>query len=403
MSLLRNYQYLAVVLSHFVIDIFGNTGPVLVTFLSKPMALTAAQIGLAISMYQLVNAISQPLFGWLADKFGNRWIGPISVTWVVGFIISSIFVAQVTNDFRLFLMVFVTGAVGSGAFHPQGAMHAATLAQARSVTGTAIFFLFGQVGLASGPIVGGTILQMAGLFGIYGMAIVALPLILSIGYAAYRRVPARSIDGAFPPTPAVAAPIESAKAIRWEAIGLLALLIGLRSWVFLGTVAFLPKLFQDMGWRPSAYGSVTGVFWIASAMMGVVAGNWADRWGRRQVVFITLLIGSMPLYFLPSTNSWLAFPLAIISGGLIGASHSILIVISQDLLPSSRSLASGITLGYLFGIGAVAAWSIGEMALVWSLPAIIQASAWIGLVAALLAFLLPTTRKLHPSQVWLKT
>ncbi len=398
MSLLRNYQYLAVVLSHFVIDIFGNTGPVLVTFLSKPMALTAAQIGLAISMYQLVNAISQPLFGWLADKFGSRWIGPVSVAWVVGFMISAVFVAQVTNNFTFFLLVFVTGAVGSGAFHPQGTMHAATLAHARAATGTAVFFLFGQIGLASGPIVGGAILDVAGLFGIYGMAIVALPLILLIGYAAYRNVPVVSTHNVFPPAPSATTSIEPVKTIRWDAISLLALLIGLRSWVFLGTVAFLPKLFQDMGWEPSAYGSVTGVFWIASAVMGVVAGNWADRWGRRQVVFITLLIGSVPLYFLPLTNSWLAFPLAIISGGLIGASHSILVVIAQDLLPNSKSLASGITLGYLFGMGAVAAWSIGEMAVIWSLPTIIQAGAWIGMVAALFAFLLPSTRELTPSR-----
>lgn len=395
MSLLRNPRYFAVVLGHFLVDIFGNTGPVLVTFLSRPMALTAAQIGLAISLYQLVNASSQPLFGWLADKIGSRWVGLLSVTWVITFLVTAVSMAQMTNSFTLFLILFALGALGSGAFHPQGTMQAATLAETRAATGTAVFFLFGQAGLASGPVIGGAILGVAGLFGIYVMALLALPLILVIGYIAYRQ---KRPDPAglelLAPAPAaeesMAVPL---KAMRWGAIGLLAVLIGLRSWVFLGTVAFLPKLFQDMGWQPAAYGSITGTYWMTSAIMGVVAGHWADRWGRRPVVFVTLLLGAIPLYFLPFINNWLAFGLAILIGGLMGSSHSILVVIAQDLLPSSKSLASGITLGYLFGVGAVAAWAIGEMATVWSLPVVIQSGTWLGLTAALLALLLPATRE----------
>ncbi len=394
MSLLRNPRYLAVVLGHFLVDVFGNTGPVLVTFLSRPMALTAAQIGLAISMYQLVNATSQPLFGWLADKIGSRWINLLSVSWAVSFLVMSVLVAQVTNDFTLFLILFAMGALGAGAFHPQGTMQAATLAETRAATGTAVFFLFGQIGLAGGPVVGGGLLDVAGLFGIYGMALAALPLILFIGYGTYRNVggtlPEREIAAA-PASTAASPPLPPLPAIRWGAIGLLALLIGLRSWVFLGTVAFLPKLFQDMGWQPGAYGSITGLYWMASAIMGVVAGQWADRWGRRQVVSVTLLLGAIPLYFLPFTSSGLAFVLAVLVGGLMGSSHSILVVIAQSLLPSSKSLASGITLGYLFGIGAAAAWAIGEMATIWTLPAVIQSGAWLGGGAALLALVLPST------------
>lgn len=391
MSLFRSKLYLAVTLGHFTIDIFNSMGPVLVTFLSVPLALTAAQIGLAVGLYQLLAAITQPLFGWLTDKIGSRWLGSISIAWTVGFLVLSVLLAQ-SGSFLLFLIPFCLAAVGSGAFHPQGAMHAASTVTGRAATATAVFFLFGQGGLAGGPVLGGLILDHVGLMGIYLLAFLTLPLLLFITYAM------RDAGAFHSSRPVEKQVFMSGQPLRWGAITLLAVLVGLRSWAFLGTVNFLPKIFQDMGWDATAYGSITGTFWMASAISGVLAGGLADRWGRRQVVFITLLLGSIPLYFLPLYNGWQAFPLAIISGGLLGASHSILVVIAQSLVPGRKAFASGITLGYLFGIGAVAAWGIGELADIWSLGSIIQAGAGIGMLAALLALALPTTRELLQSQ-----
>jgi FSR family fosmidomycin resistance protein-like MFS transporter len=153
-----------------------------------------------------------------------------------------------------------------------------------------------------------------------------------------------------------------------------------------------------MGWATAAFGLITGTYWMASAVAGVVGGHFADRFGRRQVVFVTLLAGSIPLYFLPLSSGWLAFPLAIISGGLLGASHSILVVISQAVLPGKKAFASGVTLGYLFGTGAVAAWGIGMLADTFGLGLVIQAGTLVGIVAAFLALALPATREVSQKQ-----
>lgn len=390
MTLLRNKLFLAVTVGHLVIDIFNSMGSVLVTFLSIPMALSAAQIGLALSSYSLLAAVTQPLFGWLADKIGSRWLGPGSVTWTIGFMALAVFVAQISNNFWWFMIPFSLAALGSGAFHPLATMHSTNAVAHRAAMATSMFFLFGQGGLAGGPVLGGVILDHIGPVGIYSLAFLTIPFLIFMAHTMRHTSaqPLHLISARSHPEPAVT----RQEKVRWGAILLLALITGLRSWIFLGTVNFLPKMFQDMGWDATAYGLITGTYWLASGFVGVIGGNLADRWGRRQVVFVTLLLGSVPIYFLPLYNNWLAFVLAIVGGGLLGASHSILIVIAQALLPGRQAFASGVTLGYLFGVGAVAAWCIGALADVWGLGVMIQAGAGVGLAAALLALLLPATR-----------
>ena len=388
MSLFSHRIFLAVSLAHLTVDVFSNMGPVLVTFFSRPMDLSATRIGLAIGAYQFIASLTQPFFGWLSDRIGSRWLGTVSVPWTVGCMALAVFVAQTSNNFGLFMIPFSLAAVGSGAFHPQGTVHAGTAVISRAATATAIFFLFGQAGLASGPMLAGLILDTLGPAGIYGAAMLSIPILLFIA-ASMRQV---ATPAANPHVGLTTARLTRTESIRWGALALLALLVGLRSWAFLGTASFLPKIFQNMGWAAFSYGSITGIYWLTSGISGVLAGNLADRWGRRQVVFTTLCLGSIPLYFLPLSGGWLAFPLAIISGGLLGASHSIIVVIAQNLLPGRKAFASGVTLGYMFGVGAAAVWGIGALADGWGLTPVIQAGAVIGIMAALLAVVLPATR-----------
>jgi FSR family fosmidomycin resistance protein-like MFS transporter len=316
------------------------------------------------------------------------------MAWTLGFLICSIMTAQLTGSFPLFLIPFVLASLGSSAFHPLGTKHASEASARRAATGTAIFFLFGQVGLAIGPVLAGTILDTVGIGGMYALAILASPMILFMAYAMRHTHPDLIV-----PSPGTAKEITTGTgATRWGAIALLALLIGLRSWATIGTVTFLPKMFQTMGWSPTAYGFITGSFWMASAIAGVVAGNLADRWGRRQVVFATLMAGSVSLYFLPLYDNWVAFVLATVTGGFLGASHSILVVISQSILPGRRAFTSGVTLGYLFGVGAIAVWGIGKLADTWGLNQVIQAGAAVSVVAALVALILPSTKKMAQPQ-----
>lgn len=369
-------------LGHTTVDIFNSSGPVLIVFLSLPLGLSNAQVGLAASLYAFAGSLSQPLFGWLADRYGSRWLAGPSVAWQVGFIVLATVTAR-SGGFVWLLIPYVLAAFGSGALHPAGTMNAGAVEQRQAATGTALFFLFGQIGLASGPVLGGFLLDQAGLRGMQFLGLVAVPVVLFMLATSY-------------PVVHVARRVESTvrrQQIAWGAIALLALLTVCRSWAQIGTVTFLPKLFQEKGWDPTSYGAITGAMWLASAFSGVLAGRLADRWGRRLVVFLTMLAAVVPLFILPLTDNWVAFPVALLVGGLSGAPHSIVVVIAQDLLPGRRAMASGLTLGFIFSMGAVASLGIGWLADLWNLTAALQVGAGMALLAALLALALPGTRQ----------
>src|SRR5512145_1899618 len=152
----------AVNLGHMTNDVFMSMRAVLLAFISAAiMPLANWQIGLAISAGELVGAVSQPVFGWLADKTGGRWLGAGGVVWTASGIMLAMLVVAAGGGFWLMLIPLALAALGSGAFHPVGSMYAANVNPARSARNAAFFFMFGQLGLGLGPALAGMLLENA--------------------------------------------------------------------------------------------------------------------------------------------------------------------------------------------------------------------------------------------------
>ncbi len=393
--------FAAVTVGHLGIDIFNSMGPVLLAFLKEPLGLSAAQIGLAVGLFQVLAGATQPAFGWLVDRVGSRILGPFSVAFNLGCVALAVALAAATGSFGLFLIPFALAAVASGAFHPLGVMHSSTVNPARSSTFTAIFFFCGQVGLTTGPYLAGLALDRAGLTGIYWLVLVVAPAPLFMAFAMgprrFHRAPqapqpgetrevAASGSGGGPAS-ASEAPGRRPRVRPWL-MALLALVFASRSWAVFGTLAFLPLLLAEQGYSSKLQGLASGMFLLGGAVAAVLAGEWAERWGRRPVVFLTTSLGALLLVFLPGSGSS-TFALALPCGALLGASHSILIVMAQSLLPWRRGLASGTSLGFLFATGGTATWAIGGLADRFELASVLQAGAVVGLLSAVASLLLP--------------
>ncbi len=397
MNIPRSKSFWAISLGHTINDIFTSMGPVLLAFLSaRVLPISNTQIGAAVSAQQLAGALSQPLFGYLADRGGprwQRWLGVGGTLWVVALLLISVTLA-LSGNFWLMVIPYALAALGSGAFHPVGTAHAAEVDREHAASNLSYFFLMGQTGLALGPGLAGLLLDAANPAGaatvtitpLYILGIISLPIIgfMAISMRGAQARPAASAT----PTPSGQA--RPALNLPVKALALLAVVVLLRSLAQPGSVAFMPRLFQLKGWDPSEYGLITSSFWIASGISGVIFGQLADRFPRRAVIAVSLLASVPALFFLPvAETKALAFALAIAAGGMTGGSHSVIVALAQSLIPGSKGLASGLTLGFLFGTGAIGSFILGSLSDQIGLDVAFQIVAGAVVIAALLALRLP--------------
>ncbi|MBZ0298870.1 MAG: MFS transporter [Anaerolineae bacterium] len=412
MNFPRSRLFWSVALGHFTNDTFMSMMSVLLAFISvNILPMSKAEIGLVLGITALVGALTQPVFGLLADRSGGRWLGTGGVAWTVGMVLLALLAAE-TGIYALMIIGFIIPAMGSGAFHPVGSKYAAESDKHRAASNMAYFFLMGQLGLALGPALAGRLLDHAATFNhvftgalgpVFGSILLERGTVTPVLLVAFIAIPALALMAVTIPNARAhraqkeverqtAAAPTSRSAFPVMAFIVLIAMVTLRSLAQPGTVNFIPVLFQEKGWSPAEYGLITSSFWVGSGLAGVFFGNLADRFDRRKVIAASMIASAPAFFFLPVTDGALAFALAIAAGALSGASHSIIVVLAQGLLPGSKALASGLILGLIFGMGAMGSFLIGGLAEFIGLGSAFQLVAGAVVLASVLALALPRDR-----------
>jgi len=388
MKVFRNKIFLSVVLSHLMVDLLNGGRSVLLTYLSGILYLTNAAVGFYSMLYMVASAIVQPLFGYLTDRFGSRWVVTGGVLWIGTFFSIAMLVPP---SWTIFFMIL--GSVGSGAFHPAGAAQATLTGKkymdGQEASAASYFFLFGEIGFFFGPILAGALIQTGGLRAMLSLSIFAIPVGLFAVNSLARMAPERAGEES-----------QSGKeAARRRSMGIgviaaLVLVAGLQSWVQQNMIVFLPKYLSDLGQTASFYGFSVSLFLGGSAVGIIIGGRIADEYGKPHVIFAGMILGIMPLLLIPSAGVtfWL-FVLSALGGLTTGSTYSSIIVLAQRLIPGGRGLASGLILGFVFGFGAVGTWISGALADRMGTASVFTYTAGLCLLAGLLALALFERKK----------
>jgi len=337
---LRNGKLLTLMLGHLTVDSYVGVIPVLYPILIGRFHLTLATVGLVSLAYGGMAAVSQPLFGVLGDRFGTRFTG-LTLVWTA----LTFSLRGFVTTFPLLLLLAVASGLGSGAFHPMGALDVRALLPAwRRSAGMSIYVTAGTVGVAVGPLIGILVFHE---FGIHGTGLLVIPGLVAGGYLLWRM---RAVKPA-----AVAARAVAAVAPRAPVIAL-ALVIGVmmsRSWTVNVFQAFTPTWYQQLGYGPEFYGPLATTLVQASAVGTVGCGTLADRYGRRVVILATLVL-SVPaiLLFTAFPGPW-AFASAVLIGFLAASTAPLMLLMAQQLMAARVGLASGLVMGLGFVTGAV--------------------------------------------------
>jgi FSR family fosmidomycin resistance protein-like MFS transporter len=374
---LRNGRLLTLMLGHFTVDSYVGVIPVLYPLLIGRFHLSLATVGLVSLAYGGMAAISQPLFGLIADRFGTRFTG-LALAWtavtfaVVGFV----------NSFPLLLALALASGLGSGAFHPLGALDVRELLPAwRRSLGMSVYVTAGTVGVAAGPLIG---ILLFGAFGIRGTGWLVLPGLATGGYLLWRM----RNRGA-------AATAAVRQTVGRQAVPMFALaaVIGVmmsRSWTVNVFQAFTPTWYRELGYGPAFYGPLATTLVLASAVGTVGCGSLADRYGRRTVIIVTLVL-TIPavLLFTLYPGPW-AFGSAILIGFLAASTAPLLLLMAQQLMAARAGLASGLVMGLGFVTGAIGVPINGAIADAIGLQKSLMTHVLLVVVTIALAWFLPS-------------
>jgi len=381
MSLLRDRLFSSVALGHLTVDFLNGSRAVLVAYLSTPLGLNNAAVGVFSTIYVVSGSLTQPIFGWLTDRIGPRWVASVGIFWMAAFYGAAMLISSKTS-----LIFLVLASLGSAAFHPAGTMQATlrgrTHYSGHETSAAAYFFVFGQLGLFFGPVVSGPMLEEYNLVGMLPFAVLAIPA--GLFAARQLRKPAVAVRAQKNDPKALLHSVDRPK--TGATLLFFALLAAFQAWAQQNMITFIPKYLSDMGQSAATYGLIAALFMGGSALGNLLGGRLADRYGKRKVAFIGLTLAGIPLYFVSlvgwSPSLYLLIPLA---GALTGATHSIIVVLAQRIIPGGMALASGLILGFMFTSGALGTLLSGPVADLWGFPVLFQFTAGITLAAAILA------------------
>ena len=380
---LRNGKLVTLMLGHLTVDSYVGIIPVLYPVLIGRFHLSLATVGLVSLAYAGTAAISQPLFGVIADRYGTRLTG-LALGWtaltfaLVGFV----------PTFPLLLVLACASGLGSGAFHPFGALDVRGLLPAwRRSFGMSIYVTAGTVGVAIGPLIG---IGVLALFGIRGTGLLLIPGITTGAYLLWRvREKVRPAAGAGARTvAAVSRPVP---------VFALAMVIGVmmsRSWTVNVFQSFTPTWYRQLGYGPEFYGPLVTVLVLASAAGTVGCGSLADRYGRRTVILATLVL-SIPAIFLYTLfpGPW-AFVTGILIGFLAASTAPLMLLMAQQLMASRAGLASGLVMGLGFVTGGIGIPINGAIADRIGLQESLMTHVILVLVTIVIAWYLPREREM---------
>src|SRR5216684_541859 len=379
---LRNGKLLTLMLGHLTVDSYVGVIPVLYPILIGRFHLSLATVGLVSLAYGGMAAVSQPLFGVLADRFGTRFTG-LALCWtaltfsLVGFV----------SSFPLLLLLALASGLGSGAFHPLGALDVrALLPRWRRSAGMSVYVTAGTVGVAVGPLIG---ILVFGAFGIHGTGVLVIPGLITGGYLLWR------MRGRIEKVTSSARSVSTGARVPLFALAVVIGVMMSRSWTVNVFQAFTPTWYKQLGYGPEFYGPLATTLVLASAVGTVGCGTLADRYGRRNVILATLVL-SVPaiLLYTAFPGPW-AFASAILIGLLAASTAPLMLLMAQQLMAARAGLASGLVMGLGFVTGAIGIPINGAIADSIGLQRSLMTHVVLVIITIAIAWLLPSEAEME--------
>ena len=377
-------------ISHFLNDMIQSIIPSIYPILKDKFDFSFAQIGIITLIFQMTSSILQPFTGLYADKHPRPYALSIGMCFtLVGLLV----LAFAENYLLILLSVSVVG-LGSSIFHPTASRVAQLASGGKKSLAQSIFQVGGNGGSALGPLLAAAIILPFGQHSISFFALAALlAAIIMVRLGSWYK--ARMAYATKHPQKTVGINTNISKRAKYGALAILIMLV-FSKYFYTSCITsyFTFFLIDKFGISVGASQLCLFVFLAAFAIGTVAGGLLGDKFGRKYVIWFSIL-GSAPFaLIMPYANFAWTIVCTFLSGLIIASAFSSIVVYATDLMPDKVGLIAGIFFGLMFGLGGLGSAFFGWLADKTSIEFIFQVSSYLPLLGIIAGFLPNTqTRK----------
>lgn len=379
---------LALSAAHLLNDLLQSVITAVYPMLKEELNLNFGQIGLITLVYQIAASIFQPVVGYAFDRRPFVWSLPAGmVSTTAGIVLF----AYADSMPWLLLSVFLVG-IGSATLHPEASRITSLAGRPRRGVAQSLFQVGGNFGSSIGP------LLVALIVAPHGRHYVLWFLVCSaLCFAAMR--PICRWYGAYlaelkahPPVSQRHAVLPLSAGRTMFAIGVIVVLI-FSKYIYMASLSSYYTFYLIDKFGVSVADSQIFLFiFVASTAIGtLVGGPFGDRYGRKPVIWISIL-GTAPFsLLLPYASLPLTAVLSFCAGFMLSSAFPAILLYAQELLPTKLGMISGLFFGFAFGVGGIASAVLGGFADEYGIEAIYRVCAYMPLLGVV-ACLLPDLR-----------
>lgn len=377
------YSILAAIsICHLLNDMMQSLLPAIYPILKANYGLDFGQIGLLTFTFQFTASLLQPFIG----RFTDRNPKPYSLATGMGFTLVGLFLLSRAGSYPVLLLGAGMIGVGSAVLHPESSRVARMASGARPGLAQALFQVGGNVGSAIGPLLAAFVVLRYGQSSVGWFAVaalVAMVLLFHVGrwYKTHGLERMRSHDRLQARDRVHSKRVSVALAI------LVALIFSKFFYIANMTSYYTFYLIDEFGASIRTAQIYLFIFLAAVALGTVVGGAIGDRFGRKTVIWASIL-GVLPFtLMLPYADQYWVGVLSVPIGMILASAFPAIVVYGQELMPARIGTVAGLFFGLAFGLGAIGAALLGELADATSIRFVFQACSFLPLIGLLAGFL----------------
>ncbi|HLH49684.1 MAG TPA: MFS transporter [Roseiarcus sp.] len=377
----------AISFCHLLNDMMQALLPAIYPILKGGFDLSFGQIGLLTLTYQITASLLQPLIGLYTDRRPQ----PYSLPFGMGSTLLGLVALAFAPNYPTLVAGSALLGVGSSIFHPESSRIARLASGGAHGLAQSLFQVGGNFGQSLGPLLAAFIILPHGRASLAWFALAALggmAILAALGGWSKRSGAARR--------PARKAGAERSALPKGQVARAIAVLIALifSKFFYLASITsyyifYLMRRFDLPTQTAQLY---LFVFLAAAAAGTVIGGPIGDRFGRKAVIWGSIL-GVLPFTLvLPHVGLAATIALSVAIGLILSSAFSAIVVYAQELMPGQVGMVSGLFFGLAFGMAGLGAAALGKLADWTSIEFVYQACAFLPAIGLLAAFLPDTGR-----------